>query len=110
MTFLFVWGQREGFHNPENSGPTQTHGSSFVFTDDKSSHPKRLQLLQEDHKPKQVEQPAGEASETTYTLTPLVSAPTANVKRHGFTFRAQSFMRGGGKAFRGDVHCCLLSG
>lgn len=36
--------------------------SNFCHADDKSSHSKRLQLLQEDYKPEQAEQPAGEAS------------------------------------------------
>lgn len=35
--------------------------SSLSFSDDKSGHSERLQLLQEDHKQEQAEQPAGEA-------------------------------------------------
>lgn len=72
------------------------------MTDDKSSHSKRLQLLQEDHKPKQVEQPAGEG------LTDDTSAPTALVKRRGFTFPRSIIHEGRRKALSRDAHCCRL--
>lgn len=108
--FSFCWGRERGFRTQKEKKkrPVKNTALLSLFTDDKSSHPKRLQLLQEDHKPEQAEQPAGEASETTSTRTLLVFAHMARVKQHGFTFRTESFMRDDGRRSTEMRNCCCL--
>ena len=62
--------------------------SSLHHADDKSSHSEWLQLLQEDHKQEQAEQPAGEALGDVIRLRLFMLHTLSNVqlKQHGFTF------------------------